>query len=356
MNYQTTYSRRNSSKVQVGTVTIGGDSPISVQSMTNTDTRDVESTTQQIKQLTAAGADLVRVAVPDKKAAEALGDICRMVSVPIVADIHFNYELAIQSIESGVDKVRINPGNFTSDYLDELVAAAKSNDIPLRIGVNGGSLPRELVSKYGVSAEAMVLAAEEYIELMQRRDFHDIVLSLKASQVPMTVKANEQIAEITSYPLHLGITEAGGQWRGQVKSATGLGYLLGNGIGDTIRVSLTGDPVHEVRVGRAILAAWNLGPSGLNIISCPTCGRCQVDLQHIADRVHDQLSDLSGNLNIAVMGCEVNGPGEARHADVGLACGKGSGILMRNGEIVRKVSEKNMVKELVSLVKQHLKQ
>ncbi len=348
--------RRQSHQVRVDSVSIGGGAQVSVQSMTNTDTRDVESTLRQISELVAAGAHLVRVAVPDAEASRTLEQIVRHSPVPVIADIHFDHRLALMAISAGAAKIRINPGNFRSEHLDELVRAASEAGIPMRIGVNAGSLPGETVRELGVTADAMVQTAIRYIEMVQSSGFDQIVLSAKASDVPLTVEANEELARLTAYPIHLGITEAGTGRRAEIKSAVGIGHLLGRGIGDTIRVSLTGDPVREVEVARAILATWGLAPSGVNLVSCPTCGRCRVDMETIASEVGRRLKDVEGDLTVAVMGCEVNGPGEARHADVGLACGQGTGVVMRGGEIKRKVDEKDMVDELMREVHRHLQE
>ncbi len=343
--------RRMTRAVDVGAVTIGGGNSIVVQSMTNTDTRDASSTSHQINRLAEAGAELVRVAVPDMEAAETLRQLCSESSVPLVADIHFDHRLALAAISAGVSKVRINPGNIGSQSrVREVAAAAAGADIPIRVGVNAGSLPHDIREKYGVSARGMVETALRETQALTRAGFSSVVLSLKASDVPTTIAANQLMSGRADHPLHLGITEAGAEWRGTIKSSVGIGYLLGQGIGDTIRVSLTGDPVQEVRAAWEILSAWNLRRRGPNIVSCPTCGRCTVDLPAIVREVERGLSACTIPLTVAVMGCEVNGPGEAREADVGLACGRGVGLLMREGEVVDRVNENEMVQALLALV------
>ena len=325
---------------------------MSVQSMTNTDTRDVEATTAQINRLQQAGCEIVRVAVPDQEAADALGLIRKAVQIPLVADIHFDYKLALASIEAGVDKLRINPGNIGSDArVRELATAARDRGIPIRIGVNMGSLPRELVERHGRSARAMTEAALGHIGLLEREGFYDIVVSLKASDVPRTVEAYRMLSARVDYPLHVGVTEAGPPPSGLVKSAVGIGMILGEGIGDTIRVSLTGDPVSEVSAGREILAALELRSFGPTIVSCPTCGRRRGDVVGIVSAVREAVCDIAVPVTVAVMGCEVNGPGEAQDADVGLACGRGVGLIFMNGRVVRRVPEEEMVPALVEAVR-----
>ena len=345
-------TRNNTRQVLAGHVPIGGGAPVSVQSMTNTDTRDAEATTAQINGLQQAGCEIVRVAVPDPEAADALGLIRRAAQIPLVADIHFDHKLALASIEAGVDKLRINPGNIGSRArVRELATAARDRGIPIRIGVNMGSLPRELVDKYGRTARAMTEAALGHIGLLEREGFHDIVVSLKASDVPRTVEAYRTLSTLVDYPLHVGVTEAGPPPGGLVKSAVGIGIILGEGIGDTIRVSLTGDPASEVSAGRAILAALELRSFGPVIISCPTCGRRRGDVVDIVSAVREAICDIAVPMTVAVMGCEVNGPGEAQDADVGLACGRGVGLIFMNGRVVRRVSEEQMVPALVEAVK-----
>ncbi|MDI6784680.1 MAG: flavodoxin-dependent (E)-4-hydroxy-3-methylbut-2-enyl-diphosphate synthase, partial [bacterium] len=333
--------RRKTKKIKVGSLYIGGDAPISVQSMTNSDTRDINATVNQIQRLTDAGCELVRVAVPDMQSAENLREIKNQIAIPLVADIHFDYRLALKAIEQGVDKLRLNPGNIRDKkHIASIVSAAKENQVPIRIGVNGGSLPQELIVQYhGVTAEAMVESALWELDQFEKLGFTDIIISLKTSDVPTTIASYQLMAEKVEYPFHLGITEAGPAWRGTVKSAVGLGILLAQGIGDTIRVSLTADSVEEVKVGWEILKALELRKRGVNFISCPTCGRCEVDLPQIIAQLEPELEKIKEPITIAVMGCVVNGPGEARLADIGIAAGKGTGVLFRNREIVKKIAE-----------------
>jgi len=344
--------RKKTQKVWVGNVPIGGGAPISVQSMTKTDTRDVSATTRQIKRLEKAGCEIIRVAVPDMEAASVLSKIKKGIKIPLVADIHFDYRLALKAIEAGVDKLRINPGNIGAEWkVKEIVKSAKERRIPIRIGVNAGSLPRDLLAKYKkASPPALVEAALRQVRILEDLDFEDIVISLKAFDVPTTVEAYQLISKKTNYPLHLGITEAGLPLLGSVRSALGIGLLLAEGIGDTIRVSLTGDPVEEVKVGYEILKSLNLREHGPTIISCPTCGRCEIDLISLTKKVERKLKNIHAPLKIAVMGCVVNGPGEARDADVGIAGGKGYGLLFRKGKEVGKVKEKDLIKALADIV------
>ncbi|HOQ00542.1 MAG TPA: flavodoxin-dependent (E)-4-hydroxy-3-methylbut-2-enyl-diphosphate synthase [Acetivibrio clariflavus] len=341
--------RKKTRKVCVGGTFIGGDSPITVQSMTNTDTRDAASTINQIKMLEDAGCDIVRVAVPDIQAAEAIKEIKKAIKIPLVADIHFDYRLAIESIKSGADKIRINPGNIGDrDRVKAVVEAAKERKIPIRIGVNSGSLEKDIMAKYGgVTPEAMVESALGHARILEDLDFHDIVISLKASSVSMTIAAYRRMTEKSDYPLHIGVTEAGTVYQGTIKSAVGLGCLLAEGIGDTIRVSLTGDPVEEVWAGNEILKALGLKKGGVELVSCPTCGRCQVDLIDIASKIEESLSKVDKDIKVAVMGCAVNGPGEAREADIGIAGGKGEVLLFKKGEIIRKIPQERAAEELL---------
>ena len=338
--------------IDVGGVRIGGGAPVSIQSMTNTPTHDVEATLAQIRALAAAGCDIVRVAVPDMAAAKAVGALKAGSPVPLVADIHFDYRLALEAAEQGIDKIRINPGNIGAPERVEAVAkVCKERHIPIRVGVNGGSLERELLAKYGgPTPEAMVESALGHIELLERYGFEDICVSLKASSVPATMNAYRLMAQRYDYPLHLGVTEAGTREIGELKAAAGIGGLLALGIGDTLRVSLTADPVEEVYAARRILKAIGLRREGPELISCPTCGRCHVDLFRIAREVEEQLKDCEKDIKIAVMGCAVNGPGEARDADIGLAGGKGEMLLFRKGEPLRKVPEAEAVAALVAEV------
>jgi (E)-4-hydroxy-3-methylbut-2-enyl-diphosphate synthase len=354
--------RRKTKKVWVGKVAIGGGAPISVQSMTKTDTRNISSTIRQIKKLEKAGCEIIRVAVPDTESVNALPRIKKNINIPLVADIHFDYRLALKAIEFGVDKLRINPGNIGARWkVEQIVKAASERKIPIRIGVNAGSVPRDLLAKYKkASPEALVEAAIRQIRMLENLNFNDIVISVKAFDVPTTIRAYELMSKKVDYPLHLGITEAGLPQAGSVRSALGIGLLLAQGIGDTIRVSLTGDPVEEVRVGQEILNSLNLRKFGPTIISCPTCGRCEIDLIPMVKEVEKKMKNIKVPIKVAVMGCVVNGPGEARYADVGIAGGmnhavhsegKGYGLLFRKGKIVRKVKEKDLVKALLNEVK-----
>ena len=347
------------SKIQVtaGNVKIGGGAPISVQSMTNTKTTDTNATVAQIKALVDAGCDIVRVAVPDMSAAENIYNIKNQVDVPLVADIHFDYRLALKAIEQGIDALRINPGNIgDEERVKAVVEAAKIRNIPIRIGVNAGSLDKKLLAKYGkVTAEALVESALEHIRILEKLNFYDIKISLKAHDVPLTLDAYRLMSETVDYPLHLGITEAGTVNTGIIKSAVGIGALLAEGIGDTFRISLTGDPVNEVKVANEILKALGLKEYGPTLISCPTCGRCNIDLPSIAEKVEQRLSGITKPIKVAVMGCVVNGPGEARDADIGIAGGKGEGLVFRKGEVINKVPEDKLVdalfEELDKLIK-----
>ncbi len=339
-------------RFNVGGVPLGGDAPVSIQSMTNTPTRDVEATLAQIRELAAAGCQIVRVAVPDMAAAKAVGALKAGSPVPLVADIHFDYRLALEAAEQGIDKIRINPGNIGSPGRVEAVASVcKERHIPIRVGVNGGSLEKELLAKYGgPTPEAMVESALGHIRLLERYGFEDICVSLKASRVPVTMKAYRLMAERYDYPLHLGVTEAGTREIGELKAAAGIGGLLALGIGDTLRVSLTADPVEEVYAARRILKAIGLRREGPEVIACPTCGRTQIELIPMALQVEELLKGVDKPITVAVMGCVVNGPGEARHADVGLAGGKGEGVLFRRGEIVARVPEDQLVPGLMKLI------
>ncbi len=336
----------------MGGVPLGGGAPVSIQSMTNTPTHDVDATLAQIRALAAAGCDIVRVAVPDLEAARAIGTLKAGSPLPLVADIHFDYRLALAAAEQGVDKIRINPGNIGSPRRVEAVAkTCKERRIPIRVGVNGGSLEKELLDKYGgPTPEAMVESALGHIRLLELYGFENICVSLKASSVPATMGAYRLMAERYDYPLHLGVTEAGTRDIGELKAAAGIGGLLGLGIGDTLRVSLTADPVEEVYAARRILKAVGLRREGPELISCPTCGRTQIDLIPMAERVEELLKAVDKPITVAVMGCVVNGPGEARHADVGIAGGKGEGVLFKHGEIVARVPEEELVPGLMKLI------
>ena len=342
------FERKITRQIQVGNVKIGGNAPISVQSMTNTKTADTKATVAQILKLQAAGCDIVRLAVPDMDAAQNLHEIISAVELPIVADIHFDYKLALESIAQGVAALRLNPGNIGgAAHVREVVAAAKDKNIPIRIGVNAGSLSRKLLQKYGgPTAEALVESAMEHVKILEDENFFDIKISLKAHDVPLTLAAYRLISEKVNYPLHLGITEAGTVNTGVIKSAVGIGALLAEGIGDTIRVSLTGDPVVEVKVATEILKSLGLRDGGATLIACPTCGRTSIDLPSIAAEVEKKIASVEKNITVAVMGCIVNGPGEARSADVGIAGSNGEGIIFRKGEIIRRVPESELVSEL----------
>jgi (E)-4-hydroxy-3-methylbut-2-enyl-diphosphate synthase len=336
--------------VQVGAVQIGGGAPIAVQSMTTTDTRDAAATLAQVRALAEAGADVVRLAVPDAEAAAALPAIVRDAPIPLVADIHFDYRLALSALAAGVHCIRLNPGNIGSrDRVREVVKAARERRVPIRIGVNAGSLEEDIVQKYGwPTAEGMVESAARHIRFLEDEDYREIKVSLKAHDVAMTVRANRLFAAQFEYPLHLGITEAGTLLAGAVKSAAGMGILLADGIGDTIRVSLAADPVEEVRVARILLKSLGLKFGGATLTACPTCGRCSVGMIPIAERVEQRLSLLKGEVNVAVMGCEVNGPGEAAAADVGIAYGhKGVGLLFKGGRIVKRMKAEELEDALV---------
>ncbi len=341
--------RKATRKIRVGSTFIGGDSSIKVQSMTNTDTRDIDATISQIRRLQEAGCEIVRCAVPDFEAAEALAKIVRAIDVPLVADIHFDHRLALESIKNGVAKLRINPGNIGSkEKVKAVTEAAKDKGIPIRIGVNSGSLERDLLQKYsGVCPEALVESALRHVEILEELDFHDIVISVKSSDVVEMIECYRLISRKVDYPLHIGVTEAGTVKRGMIKSSVGIGALLAEGIGDTIRVSLTDDPVEEVVVGREILKALGFIREGIEFISCPTCGRTQLDLVKIAGEVEERLSGVRKHIKVAVMGCAVNGPGEARRADIGIAGGHGEGLIFKKGEIIRKVKESELVDELM---------
>jgi len=333
--------RKKTRQISIGSVTIGGNAPISVQSMTSTDTRNVQKTVRQIRRLEEAGCEIIRVAIVDEEAACAIEEIKRKIRIPIIADIHFHYRLALKAMESGADGLRINPGNIGGrDRLRAIIGEAKSRSIPIRIGVNAGSLEKDLLKRFGgPSPAAMVESALRTIDWMEDRGFRLIKVSLKASDVMRTMEAYRLFSGRCDYPLHLGVTEAGMGPRAIVKSSMGIGFLLSQGIGDTLRVSLTGDPVEEVRVGYDILRALKIRQRGVDIISCPTCGRCEVDLTRLVKRVEKAVQKISEPLTVAIMGCVVNGPGEAREADIGIAGGRGVGVLFKRGEIVRRVKE-----------------
>lgn len=344
--------RKNTRRIMVGNVKVGGAAPVAVQSMTNTFTHDIAATISQIKRLEKAGCEIARVAVPDQEAAAAISSIKQQISIPVIADIHFDYRLAIASARAGADGLRINPGNIGSiKKIEAVVDCAKSYNIPIRIGVNSGSLEKDILKKYnGASAEAMVESAMRHIELFKSFDFHNLKVSIKASDVHRTIDAYRLLSSKTDLPLHVGVTEAGGLYSGIVKSSLGIGMLLAEGIGDTIRVSLTRDPVEEVRVGYEILKALDIRQHGPDIISCPTCGRCKIDLFDIVERVEKDLSLNPKPVKLAIMGCVVNGPGEAKEADIGIAGGDGTGILFRKGKVIKKFPEEKLVEVLLAEV------
>jgi (E)-4-hydroxy-3-methylbut-2-enyl-diphosphate synthase len=342
-------NRKTTKKIRVGNLYIGGDAPITVQSMTNTDTRNAKNTVEQIKRLEEAGCDIARVAVPDSEAASAIKEIKKAINIPLVADIHFDYRLAITCMESGADKIRLNPGNIGDrDRVRKVVEVAKERQIPIRIGVNSGSIEKDILEKYnGVTPEGMVESALGHAAILEELNFDQIAYSIKASNVPMTIAAYRLMSEKSDYPLHIGVTDAGTVYKGTIKSSVGLGCLLAEGIGDTLRVSLTGDPVEEIRAGLEILKSLGLRKGGIEFVSCPTCGRCQVDLIAIANKVEQKIQTLHKEIKVAVMGCAVNGPGEAKEADIGIAGGKGEVLLFKKGEVVRKIPEDRAVEELV---------
>lgn len=340
--------RKKTKTVHIGNRVIGGGNPVLIQSMTNTKTEDVAATVAQIRQLTAAGCDIIRCAVPTMEAAKAFSEIKQQISIPLVADIHFDYRLAIAAMEHGADKIRINPGNIgTPERVKAVVEAAKERQIPIRVGVNSGSLERHLVEKYhGVTAEGIVESALDKVHQIEKLGYDNLVISIKSSDVLMCVRAHELIAEQTDYPLHVGITESGTLRSGTIKSSIGLGLILHQGIGDTIRVSLTGDPIEEIKTAKQILKTLGLRKGGIEVVSCPTCGRTQIDLIGLANKVEHMVADIPLNLKVAVMGCVVNGPGEAKEADIGVAGGIGEGLLIKHGEIVKKLPEDQLLEAL----------
>ena len=340
--------RRKTKIIQIGNRFIGGGNTILIQSMTNTKTEDVKSTVDQIQALTAAGCEIIRCAVPTMEAARAIGKIKKEISIPLVADIHFDYKLAIAAIENGADKIRINPGNIGGkEKIKAVVDAARERGIPIRVGVNSGSLEKELVEKYhGVTAEGLVESALDKVHIIEELGYDNLVISIKSSDVMMCARAHEMISRRTSYPLHVGITEAGTLYSGNIKSAVGLAVILYQGIGDTIRVSLTGDPLEEIKSAKCILKTLGLRKGGVEVVSCPTCGRTQIDLISLANQVEDMVQDIPLDIKVAVMGCVVNGPGEAKEADIGIAGGKGEGLLIKKGEIIRKVPEDKLLSAL----------
>ena len=343
------YLREETRPIHVGNVQIGGQKDVVIQSMTTTDTRDIDTTIKQIERLAEAGCQIVRLAIVDEEAALAIKEIKKRSTVPLVADIHFNYKLALIALENGIDKIRINPGNIGSiEKVKMVVEACKEQRVPIRIGVNSGSIEKELLERYGrPTPEALVESALKHVEILEQLDFYDIAVSIKASNVPMMIKAYKLMADKRNYPLHVGVTEAGTIFSGSIKSSVGIGTVLSTGIGDTIRVSLTGDPTEEIKVAKEILKSLEIRTDEPEIISCPTCGRAQIDLIDLANKVEKVLLTIDQPLKVAVMGCAVNGPGEAREADVGVAGGQGEGLIFRGGKIVRKIREDELFEELM---------
>lgn len=340
--------RNETKKVQIGNRVIGGGSPVAIQSMTNTRTEDVEATVAQILALEAAGCEIIRCAVPTMEAAQALGKIKEQIHIPLVADIHFDYRLALAAMDNGADKIRINPGNIGSrERVQAVVDRAKEGNIPIRVGVNSGSLEKPLLEKYGgVTAEGIVESAMEKVHMIEDMGYDNLVVSIKSSDVMMCVKAHEEIAKVCPYPLHVGITESGTLLPGNIKSAVGLGIILNQGIGDTIRVSLTGSPLEEIKSAKLILKTLGLRKGGIEVVSCPTCGRTRIDLIGLANQVENMVADIPLDIKVAVMGCVVNGPGEAREADIGIAGGVGEGLLIKKGEVIKKVKEEELLDTL----------
>lgn len=343
-------NRKETKKVYVGNVPIGGNSFISIQSMTNTNTKDVKSTVSQIKKLENAGCDIIRMAVNDIEDAATLREIKKEINIPIISDIQFDYKLALAACENESDAIRLNPGNIGASWkVKEVVEACKFHNIPIRVGVNSGSVKQEFLDKFnGVNASSICYSALEEIELLEKNNFYDIAVSLKASSVNLTIESYRKFSDMSNYPLHLGVTEAGSPKKGIVKSAIGIGTLLAEGIGDTIRISLTSDPLEEVIAGKDILKALDLRRDGIDLISCPTCARTKVDLIEIVNKAEEKLYSMDKNLKVAIMGCPVNGPGEAREADIGIACGHGEGLIFSKGEILKKVPEDMLLSELLS--------
>lgn len=346
------FQKRHSKQIVCGGLAIGGGAPVSIQSMTNTDTRDIKKTVEQIRRLEEVGCQLVRVAVPNLEAAYAVGAIKKESRIPVAADIHFDYRLAVEAIHQGADKIRINPGNIGSqENVQVIINEAKTYGIPIRVGVNSGSLEKHILQKYnGVTAEGLVESTLNQIKTLENMDFDNMIISLKSSSVKMNYDAHKHIADKMNYPLHIGITESGTAESGKIKSAIGIGALLLEGIGDTIRVSLTGDPVKEIYAAKEILKATEIMNEGINIISCPTCGRCHANLEKLATSIEERIKDIDKNLNIAIMGCEVNGPGEAKEADLGLACGKNKILLFKKGKVIATLREEEAEDALVQAI------
>ena len=340
--------RENTKEIAIGNVKIGGNYPIAIQSMCNTKTEDVAATVEQILKLEAAGCDIIRVAVPTMEAAKAISEIKRKIHIPLVADIHFDYRLAIEAVKNGADKIRINPGNIgNEERIKAVVDVCRDKNVPIRVGVNSGSLEKELVQKYhGVTAKGIVESAMDKVHLIEKMGYDNLVVSIKSSDVLMCIEAHEEMSKVCKYPLHVGITESGTVYSGSIKSSVGLGAILYQGIGNTIRVSLTGDPVQEILAAKLILKSLHLRKGGINVVSCPTCGRTQIDLISLAEKVEEMVKDIDLDITVAVMGCVVNGPGEAKEADIGIAGGIGEGLLIKRGQIVRKVPEKDLLEAL----------
>ena len=342
--------RKTTKTVDIGGVKIGGNNPVAIQSMCNTDTRDVKATVNQILRLEEAGCEIIRVAVPDQEAAAAVADIKKAIHIPLVVDIHFDYRLALECMKNGADKVRINPGNIGgTDRVKKVVETAKERSIPIRIGVNGGSLEKELIEKYGgPTADALVESAMRHVKILENEDFDNTVVSIKISNVPVMIEAYRKFSEISDLPLHIGVTEAGTLRSGTIKSAIGIGSLLSDGIGDTMRVSLTADPVEEIYAAYDIQRILGLRKKGVQLVSCPTCGRTRINLIEIANEVEKRLANVDKDITVAVMGCAVNGPGEAREADIGIAGGCGEGLIFRKGKIIKKAPENKIIDELMN--------
>lgn len=343
--------RKMTKKIKLKNLWIGGNSPIAVQSMTNTDTRDIDKTVAQILELEKVGCEIIRIAIPDEQAIESIKPILNAINIPLIADIHFDYKLAIKSIEKGVHCVRINPGNIGgAENTKKVIDAAKLNNCAIRLGVNAGSLEKDLLKKYGITADALVESVIRNLKIFEENNFENLKISIKASSVPLTIEAYRKLSQITDYPLHIGITEAGTKFSGTVRSSVGIGTLLAEGIGDTLRVSLTANPIEEVKVGWEILKSLNLRTRGVEIISCPTCGRTEIDLITLAEKVENILSSIDKHFSVAVMGCPVNGPGEAREADYGIAGGKKQGIIFKKGVVIKKVREEELLDEFYKII------
>lgn len=344
--------RKKTRELNIGNIKIGANNPIAIQSMCNTDTRNIEETIKQIKALEQEGCEIVRIAIPDLEASNAVSYIKNNINIPLVADIHFDYSLALNCMKNGIDKIRINPGNIGDENrIKQVIDMAKERNIPIRIGVNSGSLEKDIFQKYGaVTPDALVESALRHVKILEKYNYDQIAISIKASSVPFSVEAYSILSKEVDYPLHLGITEAGTVWGGSIKSSVGIGAILSMGIGDTIRVSLTGDPLDEIKVGKQILKSLELRKFGIEFVSCPTCGRTEVDLISIANEVEKHCKKIDKNIKVAVMGCAVNGPGEARGADIGIACGKGFGLIFKKGEILKKVAEKDLIHELMTII------